>query len=93
MRIHYSKKGIRVLAIAESFERHDKKSILAGIVMRRDLVVDGIAVTKAESKNELWEIGVEMMTIMMGNNKIIIILEFMIFLFNSYTILFIMDNV
>ncbi|MGB5089772.1 MAG: DUF99 family protein, partial [Nitrososphaeraceae archaeon] len=45
MRIHYSKKGIRVLAIAESFERHDKKSILAGIVMRRDLVVDGIIYT------------------------------------------------
>lgn len=45
MRIHYSKKGIRVLAIAESFERFDKKSILAGIVMRRDLVVDGIIYT------------------------------------------------
>ena len=45
MRIHYSKKGFRVLAIAESFERYDKKSILAGIVMRRDLVVDGIIYT------------------------------------------------
>ncbi|HEY7227165.1 MAG TPA: DUF99 family protein [Nitrososphaeraceae archaeon] len=42
MRFHNNKKGIRVFAIAESFEKHDKKSILAGIVMRRDLGVDGI---------------------------------------------------
>ena len=41
-RVHNNKKGIRVLAIAESFEKKDKKSILAGIVMRRDFVVDGI---------------------------------------------------
>lgn len=42
MRFHNNKKGIRILAIAESFQKHDRKSILAGIVMRRDLVVDGI---------------------------------------------------
>ena len=42
VRIHNNKKGIRVLAIAESFEKKDKKSILAGIVMRRDFIVDGL---------------------------------------------------
>jgi endonuclease V-like protein UPF0215 family len=42
MRFHNNKKGIRILAIAESFQKYDRKSILAGIVMRRDLVVDGI---------------------------------------------------
>lgn len=41
MRFHNNKKGIRILAIAESFQKQDRKSILAGIVMRRDLVVDG----------------------------------------------------
>jgi uncharacterized protein len=41
VRFHNNKKGIRVLAIAESFEKQDKKSILAGIVMRRDFIVDG----------------------------------------------------
>jgi endonuclease V-like protein UPF0215 family len=42
VRFHNNKKGIRILAIAESFQKHDRKSILAGVVMRRDLVVDGI---------------------------------------------------
>ena len=41
VRFHNNKKGIRVLAIAESFKKQDKKSILAGIVMRRDFIVDG----------------------------------------------------
>lgn len=41
VRVHNNKKGIRVLGIAESFKKHDKKSILAGIVMRRDFIVDG----------------------------------------------------
>ena len=42
MRFQRNKKGIRILGIAESFQKQDRKSILAGIVMRRDLVVDGI---------------------------------------------------
>jgi uncharacterized protein len=41
VRVHKNKKGMRVLAIAESFQKQDKKSILAGIVMRRDFIVDG----------------------------------------------------
>ena len=44
-RIHNNKKGLRVLAIAESFRKHDMKSILAGVVMRRDFVVDGFVYT------------------------------------------------
>jgi endonuclease V-like protein UPF0215 family len=42
-RIHPEKKGIRVLGIAESFKKFSKKSILAGVVMRRDLIIDGMA--------------------------------------------------
>ena len=39
--LHLEKKGIRCLAIAESFRPSDKKSILCGLVMRRDLHIDG----------------------------------------------------
>ena len=42
-RVHPEKKGIRVLGIAESFKKFTKKSILAGVVMRRDLIIDGMA--------------------------------------------------
>src|ERR687893_473013 len=42
-RVHPEKKGIRVLGIAESFKKFAKKSILAGVVMRRDLIIDGMA--------------------------------------------------
>ena len=42
MKIHAEKKGIRVLGIAESFKKTNVCSILAGIVMRRDLVIDGM---------------------------------------------------
>jgi uncharacterized protein len=42
MKIHTEKKGIRVLGIAESFKKTSICSTLAGIVMRRDLVIDGM---------------------------------------------------
>ncbi|MEW5839477.1 DUF99 family protein [Nitrososphaera sp.] len=45
-RVHAEKKGVRVFAVAESFGRGiggGKKSVLAGVVMRRDLVIDGMA--------------------------------------------------
>lgn len=43
MRFHPEKKGIRVFGIAESFKRTSSAcSILAGIVMRRDLIIDGM---------------------------------------------------
>jgi hypothetical protein len=46
-RVHSEKKGIRVLGIAESFKKSGKKSTLAGVVMRRDLVIDGMALGSA----------------------------------------------
>jgi len=38
--LHLEKKGLRGLAIAESFKPNSKKSIFSGIVMRRDFVID-----------------------------------------------------
>lgn len=45
--LHLEKKGLRGLAIAESFSQNSKKSVLAGIVMRRDLIIDGFVLGKA----------------------------------------------
>ena len=39
--LHLEKKGLRGLAIAESFKPNSSKSIFSGIVMRRDFVIDG----------------------------------------------------
>ncbi|MGD8917418.1 MAG: DUF99 family protein [Nitrosopumilaceae archaeon] len=39
--LHLEKKGLRGLAIAESFNQNSKKSILSGLIMRRDFVIDG----------------------------------------------------
>ncbi len=41
MILHVEKKGLRCLAIAESFRQNSTKSIIAGIVMRKDFVIDG----------------------------------------------------
>lgn len=35
------KKGIRVLGVSESFSRQDKKSFVAGVIMRGDMRMDG----------------------------------------------------
>jgi len=43
--MHLAKKGLRVLGIAESF-RGRTASTLAGVVMRKDLRIDGVAVTR-----------------------------------------------
>jgi uncharacterized protein len=40
--LHPAKKAIRALGVAESFRPEAKKSILAGVVMRTDLIVDGL---------------------------------------------------
>ncbi|HXW37355.1 MAG TPA: DUF99 family protein [Nitrososphaerales archaeon] len=45
--MHLNKPGIRVLGVAESFRETDKWSTLAGVVMRRDLVIDGCALSLA----------------------------------------------
>jgi endonuclease V-like protein UPF0215 family len=42
MRFHTEKRGIRVLGIAESFTKTSIRSRLAGIVMRRDRIIDGV---------------------------------------------------
>jgi endonuclease V-like protein UPF0215 family len=42
VRLHAEKRGIRVLGIAESFRKTSACSTLAGIVMRRDLIIDGM---------------------------------------------------
>ncbi|MBO3757691.1 MAG: DUF99 family protein [Thermoproteota archaeon] len=41
--VSLSKKAIRVLGIAESFRETSKKSILAGVVMRGDFLIDGFS--------------------------------------------------
>jgi len=42
-RLHLDKRGIRVLGVAESFREDDRRSVIAGVVMRGDLVIDGFA--------------------------------------------------
>jgi len=46
MRTNPYKRGFRCLGIAESFVKGRPKSALAGVVMRRDLVIDGVALTE-----------------------------------------------
>jgi endonuclease V-like protein UPF0215 family len=47
MPLHLNKPALRVLGIAESFVRSHPKSVLAGVVMRADLRVDGLAFARA----------------------------------------------
>ena len=46
MRLHLNKRGTRVLGVAESFKQGEKRSLLAGVVMRGDLILDGFAFGK-----------------------------------------------
>ncbi len=50
--IHLEKRGIRALGIAESFKKEAKDSILAGVIMRSDLVIDGIMVRKVTLRGD-----------------------------------------
>ena len=43
MRLHLNKPGIRALGVAESFRQGQERSVLAGVVMRSDFVIDGVA--------------------------------------------------
>lgn len=46
MRVHADKKGLRALGIAESFKKGEgKRAVLAGVVMRGDLQIDGIGLS------------------------------------------------
>ena len=47
MPLHLNKPALRVLGIAESFVRSNPISVLAGVVMRADLRVDGMAYARA----------------------------------------------
>src|ERR687886_2637681 len=49
-RFHPEKKGIRVFGIAESFRASGIKSTIAGVVMRRDLIIDGIILSNTTLK-------------------------------------------
>ena len=44
--LHFEKKGIRILGIAESY-RGREQSLICGIVMRRDRIIDGCAFSHA----------------------------------------------
>lgn len=48
MSLHLNKSGLRALGIAESFSRTLPFSFLAGVVMRADLRVDGLAYAQAK---------------------------------------------
>ncbi|MGC2386655.1 MAG: DUF99 family protein, partial [Nitrososphaeraceae archaeon] len=50
--LHFEKKGLRALAIAESFKISCKHAILAGVVMRRDLIIDGVGISKSTIRGD-----------------------------------------
>ncbi len=50
--LHLEKKGLRGLAIAESFKQNSQKSVFAGVVMRRDFVIDGFVFGGATLKGD-----------------------------------------
>jgi endonuclease V-like protein UPF0215 family len=47
LKLHPNKRAIRVLGIAESFRKGDALSVLSGVVMRSDLVLDGVCLGRA----------------------------------------------
>ncbi len=61
--MHWAKRGIRILGIAESFRGRDT-SIICGLVMRKDLIIDGCAFATitvggmdvTEGITRLWEV-------------------------------------
>ena len=48
MKLNPFKRGLRVLGIAESFRKGYEWSVLFGVVMRRDLIIDGSACTRVK---------------------------------------------
>jgi endonuclease V-like protein UPF0215 family len=48
MPLHLNKPGIRALGVAESFRQGQRRSVLAGVVMRSDFVIDGVALGRTE---------------------------------------------
>jgi len=50
--LHLEKNGIRGLSISESFEKQDTHSILAGVVMSNELLIDGFVFENATLKGD-----------------------------------------
>ena len=50
--LHLEKNGIRGLSISESFEKQDKHSILAGIVMSNEFLIDGFVFENATLRGD-----------------------------------------
>ncbi len=50
--LHIEKKAIRALGIAESFKKSERQSLLAAIVMRSDMVIDGVAFANATVRGD-----------------------------------------
>ena len=50
--IRLEKKGLRGIAIAESFRDTDTTSKLAGVVMRRDFIIDGFVFGHAKLEGD-----------------------------------------
>jgi uncharacterized protein len=67
--LHLEKKGIRIFGIAESFVQSDFRSVLAGVVMRRDLVIDGLTFGQTTIKgNDSTQVIISMFTRMNRND-------------------------
>tara|TARA_B100000029_G_scaffold7120_1_gene7556 strand:+ start:105 stop:686 length:582 start_codon:yes stop_codon:yes gene_type:complete len=51
-KLHLEKNGIRGLSISESFEKQDKHSILAGVVMSNEFLIDGFVFENATLRGD-----------------------------------------
>ncbi|MDQ5870165.1 MAG: DUF99 family protein [Thermoproteota archaeon] len=49
---HIEKKGIRIFGVSESFAGSDLRSVLAGVVMRRDFIIDGLIFGKTTVRGD-----------------------------------------
>ena len=56
--LHLEKKGIRGLAIAESFRQDSEKSVLSGVIMSNDFVIDEVLPQIAEAVRRGDDIGI-----------------------------------
>ena len=66
---HIEKKGIRIFGVSESFSVSDLSSVLAGVVMRRDFIIDGLIFGKTTVRgNDSTEIIVSMFRRMKRND-------------------------
>ena len=66
---HIEKKGIRIFGVSESFAGSDLRSVLAGVVMRRDFIIDGLIFGKTTVRgNDSTEIIVSMFRRMKRND-------------------------